>query len=441
MVASIVMLFNKYEFTRNGKSKSIVIIDGFLTSAMKYVLKIIPILSFFILVLHHSASAQLYSSKELDKNYDMVIKNPGVQIEATEAINLLYNFKFDEADKEFRWLKYRYPDHPMPHFLMGLAAWWKIVPNTEIETYDNAFLAQMDSTILHAEKLYDSQTNKIEPAFFLAAAHAFKGRLFSERKSWTKAAFAGKKALKYFEICKGNGDLSPELLFGDGLYNYYAQWIPKEYPILKPVLSLFPKGNKELGQQQLEKVANNAFYTREEARYFLLQIYSMENQHSKAYELAKYTHQTYPNNPYFERYFCRTAFVTGHNDEAMKSARSILDKIDQKMPGYEGVSGRNAAYVLGYYNFQFYANYDLASEYYKKAIQFATQTKSTNAGYYNSSLIGLGKIEQIRKNYDEALKYFKLAHDKADKKSSQYKDAKKAIEDLKKIKRAQRKKR
>ncbi len=385
-----------------------------------------------------SEEGRLYSSSDLDKRYDMVINNPGVQIEATEAINLLYNYQFDEADIEFRWLRYRYPDHPMPRFLLGLAEWWKIVPNTDIEKYDDTFLAHMDSTIILAERLLDAGKYKVEPAFFLSAAYAFKGRLYSERKKWTKAAFAGKKALKYFELCKGNGDLSPELLFGDGLYNYYAEWIPKEYPILKPVLALFPKGNKKLGQQQLQKVANNAFYTRVEARYFLLQIYSMENEYNQAYELAKYMWQTYPNNPYFERYFCRTAFVTGKAAEATQAAENILSKIERGMPGYEGVSGRNAAYVLGYYNMGYYKNYDLASKYYQQAIDFSLQTKSTNAGYYLSSLIGMGKIAEIRKDYDAALRYYKLADDRADKKSGQDRDAKKAIENLKKIKREQR---
>lgn len=405
---------------------------------MNHTTKFIIALIGFIGIFTVDTCAQLYSSADLDKKYDMVLNNPGVQIEATEAINMLYNFQFDAADTEFRWLRYRYPEHPMPHFLMGLAEWWKIVPNTNNEQYDEAFLAHMDSTIKLAEKLYDAGAYKVEPAFFLAAAYAFKGRLYSERKKWTKAAFAGKKALKYFEMCKGNGDLSPELLFGDGLYNYYAEWIPKEYPILKPVLALFPKGNKKLGQSQLEKVANNAFYTRVEARYFLLQIYSMENEYGKAYDMAKYMWQTFPNNSYFEKYFCRTAFVTGKVSEASQAAQNILEKIEKGMPGYEGVTGRNAAYVLAYYNMGYYKNYELAGKYYQQAIDFSLKTQDTDAGYYLSSLIGLGKIAEMKKNYDEALRYYKLAEDRAGKKSTQDQEAKKAITNLKKIKRDQR---
>lgn len=387
------------------------------------------------------ARAQLYTASEMDKNYDMLLKNPGVQIEATEAINLLYNYKFSEAQREFRWLQYRYPKHPMPHFLMGLAEWWKIVPNTDNEAYDNRLLAHMDSCIYLAEKLYEEKENKVEPAFFLSAAYAFKGRLYSERKQWTKATFAGKNALKYLEKSKGYGDLSPELLFGDGVYNYYSEWIPKEYPILKPVLIFFQKGNKKLGIQQLEKVANNAFYTRVEARYFLLQIYSMENQYAKAYDMAKYMWQTYPDNPYFERYFCRSAFVTGHMAEAQQAARNMLDKIERGMPGYEGVSGRNAAFVLAYYSFNYTKDYDAAANYYQQAINYSVKTNSLNAGYYVSSLIGLGKIAEAKKELNEAQRYYKLALDKADRKSSQHDEAKKAIDDLKKARRNERRSR
>ena len=56
------------------------------------------------------------------------------------------------------------------------------------------------------------------------------------------------------------------------LYNYYAEWISENYAILRPVLMFFPDGNKELGIKQLKTVANNAFYTRTEAQYFLMRI-------------------------------------------------------------------------------------------------------------------------------------------------------------------------
>jgi len=133
--------------------------------------------------------------------------------------------------------------------------------------------------------------------------------------------------------------------------------------------------------------------------------------------------------------------VTGHATEAQQAARNMLDKIDRRMPGYEGVSGRNAAYVLAYYKFNYEKNYDEAADYYQKAINFSVQTKSLDAGYYVSSLLGLGKIAEVRKDMAEAQRYYKLALDKADRKSSQHDEAKKAIDDLKKARREDRRSR
>ncbi len=105
-----------------------------------------------------------------------------------------------------------------------------------------------------------------------------KGVLYSDRKDYTKAAFAGKDALKYLEECRGRDDLSPELLFGDALFNYYAEWVPENYPMLKPIMMMFPDGDKKLGIEQLKTVARNAFYTRTEAQYYLMRIaYFEEN--------------------------------------------------------------------------------------------------------------------------------------------------------------------
>ena len=49
-----------------------------------------------------------------------------IQIESTSAINKMYNYQFEEAEKEFRWLSGEYKDHPLPIFLLGLSLWWKI---------------------------------------------------------------------------------------------------------------------------------------------------------------------------------------------------------------------------------------------------------------------------------------------------------------------------
>ncbi|MFY9158364.1 tetratricopeptide repeat protein [Aquirufa ecclesiirivi] len=371
---------------------------------------------------------------EKERSKGMLLFTSEVQIEATNAINQMYNFKFPEAEREFNYLKVKHPDHPLPDFLLGLVQWWKMVPNTQNEVYDDRLLEYMDRSISKAEKIWDDTENP-EAAFFMAAAYGFKGRLHAERKHWARATLAAKNALKYLEYSREFADFSPELMFGDGLYNYYYHFIKQNFKLLRPVLWLFPKANKQQGIEQLEKVSYQAFYTRTEARYFLLQIYAMENMSEKSYELAKYTHQNYPDNPFFERYHARSAFMLGKLDESMEVAKSILNKIDNKQVGYEGVSGRYASYILGYYQLYIFKNHTEAKIYFKKCMDFSIQTASLESGYYWASVLGLARIAYQEGDYDKAVDHCKEVMDKADKKTSQYTEAKKLLSEAKKARR------
>ncbi len=405
---------------------------------MKAIIRTIAVI--FILSLGFCANAQWWvdtEKAEKERSKGMLLLTNEVQIEATVAINHMYNFKFSEAEREFNYLKIKHPEHPLPDFLLGLMEWWKIVPNTENVIYDEKCLNFMDESIRKAELIWDDTENP-EAAFFMAAAYAFKGRLHSERKHWTKATLAAKNALKYLDKSRAFSDFSPELMFGDGLYNYYFYYVKENFPMLRPVLWLFPKGDKSKGIQQLEKVSYNAFYTRTEARYFLLQIYGMENMNQKAFELSKYTHETYPDNPFFHRFHARCAFVSGHVKEAEEEAKSILKKIEEHYAGYEGVSGRYASFILAYYNYNYYHNIPEAKKYYQKAIDFAKLSNTTQSGYYWSSLIALGKIAAAEEDYDQAIEYYKQVLDDAERKSSQHTEAKKLLAEAKKARRKKR---
>ena len=60
------------------------------------------------------------------KDTTSILTDIDIQIEATSAINKMYNYQFEEAEKEFRWLSSEYKNHPLPVFLLGLSSWWKI---------------------------------------------------------------------------------------------------------------------------------------------------------------------------------------------------------------------------------------------------------------------------------------------------------------------------
>ncbi|MBT1702023.1 tetratricopeptide repeat protein [Chryseosolibacter indicus] len=393
---------------------------------------VVTIVGLFLLVVPFKLKAQNAIKKDTTI---ILLSDFRVQLECTQALNDLYNFKFDNAEAKFRSLKTEYGWHPLPYFLMGLIEWWKIMPNTSDKSHDDTFLVYMDSTINVAERLYDDYpANKVEAAFFLAAAYGFKGRLYSdeERKQWRKAASAGKDALAYLDESRGYHNLSPELLFGDALYNYFSVWVPENYPALKPVLWFFRKGDKALGLKQLKEVSYNAFYTRIEAMVWLMRILnSYENDQLQAFQISKYLNENYPDNPFFHRYYARMLYSMGRFGEAEMVCKDILARIDNGMLGYEATSGRYAAFFLG----QIYENrknLEESKKYYKQCLAFAEQIDATDSGYYLYSLISLGEIAEKQGDKAEARKYFKQVKENANRKDEAFKDAKKRLKKLEK---------
>jgi hypothetical protein len=379
-----------------------------------------------------------------DKEPEMLLNNIRIQIECTEAIDAMYNFDFVTSEKQFLWLKQQYPEHPLPYFLLGLNSWWKIVPNDAVTIYDEDFFAYMDTTIEKAETLYDKNEENYEAAFFLAGAYAMKGRRYAEQGSYTKAAWVGKSALNYLNDGKENSEnLSPEFLFGTGLYNFFREWIPEHKKYLKPMLLLFKKGNKEKGLEQLEKVSKQAFYTRIEAQYYLLDIYShyepgIENRR-KGLKIAERLRTNYPNNPYFHRYYIKLLYDLRYGDKMEEEALDLLTRIDSSQVGYEAESGRVACYYLGLVNIYRYKRdkkeIDKATSiaYFMQYLDFAKEVDALEKGYTRRTYIELARFYKEDKNKKEALKYYELFlnADPPSKKHKFYKEAKKYIKENK----------
>ena len=359
----------------------------------------------------------------------MLLLNPYVQIEATKSINQLYNFEFDSSMQNMTYLKYEYGWHPLPHFLMGLNYWWRIQPNLNDKKYDDVFNAYMDTSIYLARRLH-REVNPIEGSFFLAASYGFKARLQSDRGNYRKAALNGQRALKYLDESQEYTEYSPELLFGDGLINYYSDWIRENYPWLRPLMALFPKGNKTKGIEQLREVSRNAFYARTEAQYYLMTIlFHDKSNYEEAKVIAKYLYKTYPNNSFFHRWYMRIIFQLGHIKEAETECLKIIQRIDSGQVGYGNYTGRYAAYFLG----RIYKNKrqkEKSVYYYEKSKTFHEKVNATDKGYYHDTLLQLGLIAKENGNNEKAQTLLKQVKKLARRRDYVFKEAKKRLRDM-----------
>jgi len=343
-----------------------------------------------------------------------ILTDIDIQIEATSAINKMYNYQFEEAEKEFRWLSSEYKNHPLPIFLLGLSSWWKIDAQSsksyigesqEENILDKNFMNLMDESINLSKRIYN-QGNKVDGAFFLAASYGFKGRLLSERRKWSAAAFAGRNAIKYLKEIRKDDLMIPEISFGNGLFNYYSIWISERYPLLKPIIKLFPEGNKNKGVEQLNIASNNSFYTRTEAQYFLMRIYSGEGKLSKALHLSKYLKDTYPENSIFHKYFTQLLYRNSRLNECLNESNNIIINYNKRKFGYNEDEARIAHFFLGEI-YHSNLNFDKAIFNYKKSIEFSEKIGKQKMGYSIFSNFSLGRISFNRNEYKQAKIYFK----------------------------------
>ena len=360
-----------------------------------------------------------------------LLLNVKIQIEANQALNDMYNFKFDKAEMQFRWIKQKYAWHPLPYFLLGLSQWWKILPNIDNTEYDAQFNAYMDTSLVLSKRLY--KINEVEGAFFLAATHGFVARLESDRGNWRRAAVSGKNALSYVDVVRENTDFSPEVLFGDAIMNYYTEWIRDNYPVMRPIMWFFPKGDMQKGIEQLKKVAHNAFYTRTEAQYYLIRILANEeNNYKEALPIIRYLRKEYPDNAYFHRFYASVLYRMGRFNELERESREILAKIDSGMPGYEGQSGRYAAYYVAKVSHAKGDNNE-ARTYYEETVDFANSTEDQSSWY---SILSNLELARYYSTEDKAIseKHYRavIKHGKGKKKHQ--KIARQGLKELKKIK-------
>jgi hypothetical protein len=340
-------------------------------------------------------------------------------------VHNLYNFQFDRAERQFRSLRRRYPQHPMPYFLLGLSTWWKIMPsNAQSTQYDRVFFAYLDTAIVKAQRLYDADHQNYEASFFLAAAYGFDARLHAERHDWRKATVSSKRALTYLQKSREANGLSPEFAFGEGLFNYYSVWIAEEYPWLRPVLLFFPKGNRAQGLVQLNTAAQQGFYTGTEARYFQLRIWGSAREHRPAESLAaaRSLARDFPNNACFARSYATQAFAQGDFAACEQISRDILEKLNQGRAGYDAYSGRVATYHLGYLLQT--RNQDLAqaAEYYRRCLVFSETVQATT-GYYVYANAALARLAARQQDVAAACRYYAVVVNKAGKHEARYAEA------------------
>lgn len=277
-----------------------------------------------------------------------VLSEQEFELRVKRGVDHIYNLEFEQAEKEFTDLIRAKPGDPAGHFFLAMVNWWKIMIDMDNMQYDDQFLDSLDRVIDLCDNLLDKNENDVNALFFKGGAIGFEGRLKFHRDDYFGAASAGKRALPLVQEASAADPKNYDIYLGTGLYNYYADVIPEQYPWTKPLLLFLPAGDKQKGLRQLSICAEKGKYASIESSYLLMQIYyGYEKDYQKALVLALSLNNRFPDNPVFQRYLGR-CYVSVNNWQMVQSIFSeVAARAYRKQRGYSDPALREAEYYLG----------------------------------------------------------------------------------------------
>ncbi|HET6568806.1 MAG TPA: tetratricopeptide repeat protein, partial [Rhodothermales bacterium] len=281
----------------------------------------------------------------VDAGSGSLLEDPFVKSEVREGLDLLYNLKFEQADRHFERIAQRFPGHPIGPFLKAMNTWWHILLDLSDESHDEAFYDEMKEVIDRCDRILAHDRHNVDAMFFKGLALGLAGRLRSNRGQWLRAALDGKRAMDYvYAVAKQKPD-NDDLVFAAGIYDYFADVIRDKYPAARPLMVFFPNGNRERGLLELQRTAEKGVYLQTEAVYFLLQIfYIFEGNQQKSLEYVNWLRQKYPDNAYFEAMEGRIHARWGDWAGSEAIFQDILHRYGE--PGYNNAAAEQAFYYI-----------------------------------------------------------------------------------------------
>ena len=276
-----------------------------------------------------------------------VLSDPFLRDVGKTGLDHLYNLEFDQAHKAFDRIEAHYPGHPIGPFLKSLTIWWEILLDLEDQSHDDEFYKAMDDVVARADRMLMRDEHDVDAMFFKGAALGFRGRLRSNRGHWFKAAMDGKKAMDYVLRVPELESQNPDFSFGKGLYDYFAAVVPDKYPYVKPVMVFFPEGDRERGLEQIRHTAENGYFIRTEAAYFLLQInYLYELDYEACVRYVSWLRKHYPRNAFFHVLEGRVYARWNRWDRSETIFHEIVERFKQGQTGYNAALAEQSLYFL-----------------------------------------------------------------------------------------------
>ena len=318
------------------------------------------------------------------------------------SLHYIYNVETESATLLIDSLKKVWPRHPAPDLLQGLQMYWEeSMISSESEKF-KACIASLSRAVRKAKKL--RKTGDIEAILFETSARGILVDRYANEGNYLKAIGQARILYKLSFIADRLRKKNIDFYFITGLYNYFREKYPEDYPIYRPFVAVLRKGNKQLGIQQIDTAARLGVLSRPEANTYLSDIYLLyEGKPYKALPYLKRLHEEFPGNLWYTTRLAE-AYV-GIKEYA--TSEPLIEEILRSPLDYYQLSGH---YLKGYVEERRHRRLEMASIHYKAAITHGNRFKHKGSFFRASAYLGLARIAEQRGEKKKAIERYRKAY-------------------------------
>lgn len=364
----------------------------------------------FIQISSLTLSLLFLSIEPVNAQTKQLILDSEFSIDATAAIDSLYNRNNQEARAILSPWMVTNPEHPLWKLWEGMELWWELLEDLEIDDYDDLFVETMREADFQARRVLQNEPDHLDALVVIAVSNSYIARLHSNRERWITSLQVGRRGYQaHLRLMEVKPDLSDNY-FAEGMKLYYSAYVQEEYPIVRPVAYFLPAGDRETGIELLREAMDKALFSRSEAVYFLATIQlNYEKDFTDSKNLFRFLVDQYPNNSYYRRLYMNvlgqlreySSMIAFHNETARHWMEMNLDR-DPVME-YEHYYWAGRAYY-------FQLNRESANYSFLNAVESARSLPNReNRNYYTLSAYFAGRVSEDLGRNVQAVHYYKIA--------------------------------
>ena len=346
----------------------------------------------------------LIPSEAKPKGYTLL----GYDARIQSGIDMIYSLQFESADSHFLKIIDADPENPLGYFFRAMVGWWRVLVDLEDESKDKEFYALLERCIEVCNVRLKKDPFDFDSILFKGGALGFRGRLRGDRGDYLGAARDGLRALPLLNKSREMEATNKDILFGQGLYNYFADIMPKRHKILRPIMFFLPEGDREVGLDQLKEAAREGRYAKAEAAYFLAQIYRVfEADFHSSLPYLESLHKQYSNNALYHRYLARNLVEVGQWQRGARLYRDYIERVHSDEPGYHVHGEIESHYYLGRLAY-FRSDWGKARDHFSLVERLLpAPLRTRDAAFASLANLNLGMISDRHLQRREALGYYR----------------------------------